>query len=120
MVSVTQPIEISHRGEKDDPENFIGMQYCVWRFNNGTYIMVRFYIHAPNSAEKLYDGKRVQHQVNDLVAGFLQDIEVIQDTNNWHHVDQEETDYYSAQDCASKKEHLYFIFKCTDRDIASY
>jgi len=94
--------------EKDDERNPTGMQLRGWKLNNGTTILLRVFKDNPDSDKVLWDGKRTNGGVHDLLLKWLRDYGLILSQNNWSYSTNETNDLI-AQDEYEEKERCHYF-----------
>ncbi len=94
--------------EKDDEKNIAGMQLRVWKFNNGTTVLVRILKHDDVAEKKLWDGKRTLQEVHELILTLLKDLKIISDKNNWEYSVDEAINFCDQDEYEEKENSTYF------------
>lgn len=59
------------------------MQLRVWKFNNGTTLLVRLFKHNSTAHKKLWIGGRTNGDVGGIILNLLKHFNVIVDKNDW-------------------------------------
>ncbi|MCF7795422.1 hypothetical protein K9M50_03620 [Patescibacteria group bacterium] len=59
------------------------MQLRVWKLDRGATLLVRLFRHNSNAKKKLWDGKRTNGEVSDLILDFLENQECITNKESW-------------------------------------
>lgn len=104
--------------EKDAEGNITGMQLRVWKLRNGTEIVMRMYEHSSDSTYILWNGKRNNGDVRDMVRDLLVSLGIMKDKKNWDYSTDTAIAFEKQDDPEDKDSFLYFAWKlCVPMDF---
>jgi hypothetical protein len=94
--------------EKDDTRNNTGMQLRIWKLDRGVTLLVRMLKHNADAHKKLWDGKRTNGEVNEIILNLLKRQKIINDRKSWvFSVDT--SNILKDQDEHEEKDHCYYF-----------
>jgi len=103
-------LELIRKFEKDDPQNPLRMQACIWSFANKTQIIVRVYAPDSESTKKLWKNRN-NGQVNDFVRNSLKYLGIIKNPENWRYDNGELPGGIQWENEVDENKYYYFSWK---------